>query len=138
MAGRPENLLPGGGGIERGPAFGPTTHQVCNATRKDGQPCNAFAVLDGSGKCRMHGGGSTPEKRARMAALGPAKKALSAARQAMGGYPAALVTHPAWCKVPGDAVATVQKRADLARAWAARDQDGGTAWRDAITRWRND
>lgn len=78
----------------------------------------------------------TPERKARNAALGPARNMLSEARRALGGtLPRELMEHPAWRKFPGDVVRTFQKRGDLARAYAMRDQDGGAAWRDALMRW---
>lgn len=92
--------------------------------------------MGGTPFCWVHGGDKSPERRARSKGLGAAKRALGAARADLGGtYPRDLLDHPAWRKIPGDMVATTQKRADLARAWATIPDDDGKAWRATVARY---
>lgn len=52
-----------------------------------------------------------------------------------GGWPPDLAREPLFADPPGDNPgARAQAQADLARAWMARENDGGAAWRAVVRR----
>lgn len=139
MAGRPENLLPGGGGIERtgGVMLRSASHPQCTAIAKaTGVRCQGVAAW-GTAFCYVH---LPRDKRpaeavARGAAKGAAWSAFREARRALGDVIPAEVQHsPLWAVIPGDKTATVRRRAEALRAWAAIPDDGGAQWRSLLAR----
>lgn len=139
MAGRTQNLLPGGGGVERtgGVVFGSASHPQCTATaRSTGVRCRNVAAW-GTDLCLFH---QPRDKRpahavARGASKGAAWHAFREARRALGGtIPAEVRRSPFWPPIPGDKTATVRRRAEALRAWAAIPDDGGAQWRALLAR----